>query len=89
MGLENLESIKQDILQHLPPEKTVKTEAKREVKVDETTALNRKSIGNSKPTMLAAFNELVSVTETIPQLKEQNNGLSYNQYRSNSNMQDI
>ena len=89
MGLENLESIKQDILQHLPPEKTVKTEAKREVKVDETTALNRRSIGKNNPKLLLAFNELVTATETIPQLKQQNNGLSYNQYRSNSNMLDI
>lgn len=88
-GLENLESIKQDILQHLPPEKEFKTEARRESKVDETTALNRKSIGNNNPEMLAAFNELVATTETIPQLKQQNSRISYHQYRNGSNTLNI
>ena len=89
MGLENLASIKQDILQHLPPEKTVETQAMREIKVDETTALNRKSIGKDKPSLLRAFNELVATTETIPQLKQQNNRQSYHQFQSDSNVLDI
>lgn len=88
-GLENLTGIKQDILQHLPPEKEFKTEARRESKVDETTALNRKNIGNNNPTMLAAFNELVAATEVIPQLKQQNSRTSYHQYRNGSNTLNI
>ena len=81
-GLENLDSIKQDTLQHLPQEKKVETQAKREAKVDETTSLNRKSIGKDKPTMLVAFNELVSITEVIPQLKQQNNKLCHHQFQN-------
>ena len=67
-ALEKFGEIKRDILQNLPMEKEIITSAKREAKVDETTILNIKSIGNNSSTLKQAFNELVEATRIIPQL---------------------
>lgn len=70
MGLNKFDEIKAEILQCPKQEEVIKTEAKRESKIDDITLLNRKSIGNSNPSLGAAFNELVNTTATIPQLKD-------------------
>ena len=68
-GLENFAKITQEILQHLPPEQAVTSQAKREAKIDETTNRNLHSISSDNPELRTAFNELVETTAVIPQLK--------------------
>lgn len=69
MALDEFDNINANIKQNLPLEQTVNTQAKREDKVDETTALNRARIEKNNPSMLKAFDELVNATSVIPQLK--------------------
>ncbi len=67
--LQKFDEIEQDIMQNLPAARTaVHTAAARESKVDETTAINRRSISNNSPSLQKAFENLVKATETIPQL---------------------
>ena len=71
-GLNELDNITQDIAKNMPEEKAVSTSATRESRVDSVSEMNRKFIAANNPQLLGAFNELVKVTATIPQLKVQN-----------------